>query len=87
MIRIKSNKIETDKHEERGNCKESLFRIVFLRQFYKFNNPTIVYGTNASYTGANTMEINLDITNTLLENLISILLYCGEPYAGDTITL
>ena len=58
-----------------------------VNAFYEFNNPTIMYGTTASYTGANTMEINLDITNTLLENLISNLLYCGEPYSGDTITL
>lgn len=55
--------------------------------FYKYNNPTINYSNTFNFNDANNIEINLNITNTLLENMINELLYSGEPYCSDTITL
>ena len=50
--------------------------------FYKMNNPNIRYGTVFDYNDANTLEINLKITNDLLESLIALFKYSGTFYSG-----
>lgn len=60
---------------------------LLLDAFYTEGNPSLTYSQYANYNSANSMEINLDITNTLLENMIAELIYCGEPYSGDDIIL
>lgn len=58
-----------------------------VNSFYKFNNPEIRYGDIFDYEDANTLEINLKITNDLLTSLLNELRYCGEGYCGESITL
>ena len=49
-----------------------------IDSFYKAtNHPIIVYGMNFNYQNANDLELDLDLTNQLLQNMILELKYCG----------
>lgn len=54
-----------------------------VNAFHKLNNPSIRYGNILDYTDANTLELNLQITNNLLEGLISSYRYCGTFICGQ----
>lgn len=58
--------------------------MALVNGFYKLTeSPTISYANYLNYTIANNMELNLNITNTLLENMINELDFSGEPTAGE----
>ena len=58
-----------------------------VNSFYKMENPNIRYGTVLDYNDANTLEINLKITNDLLESLIALFKYSGTFYSGEDVVL
>lgn len=58
-----------------------------INSFYKRNNPTIRYGDVFDFNDANTLEMNLKITNDLLESLIAELKYSGTFVSGQDIIL
>jgi hypothetical protein len=55
--------------------------------FYSRGNPVIDYSQFPTFTMANNLEINLEITNSLLNSMIAELKYCGEPKCNDDIIL
>lgn len=58
--------------------------MALVNGFYKLTeSPNISYASYLNYTLANNMELNLSITNTLLENMILDLQFTGEPTSGE----
>lgn len=54
-----------------------------VESFYQLNNPTIRYGNVFDYNDANSLEINLKITNDLFASMIASIKYAGTFYAGE----
>lgn len=58
-----------------------------VTSFYQLNNPNIGFGSTFDYVDANSLEINLSITNQLLENMIALFKYSGTFYSGEDLIL
>ena len=65
--------------------RDNVNKIVY--SFYKLNNPNIRYGTVFDFNDANALEINLKITNDLLESLIANYKYSGTFSSGEDLVL
>lgn len=61
--------------------------INITNSFYKLNNPNIRFGAIFDYTDANNLEINLKLTNDLLESMIELFKYSGTFYSGEDLIL